>query len=547
MTMRVRTAPAVMALLMTAAACEDPLTAKNFNQPDIERIFSDPAYLEPAIASGYQLCRNAVASSNLFVQLVAMSLESYSPVNNYDFALRAAIPRMPIVNNKAEQHAEGNAFSGLQRNGRMAANAVAALDRLAARGRTLGSRGGNARARAFGFFAIGCNIGYGALVWDSLAMVDHRMASDSVPPLESAEAVMTKALAILDSALAMANTPDATAEGGFPTPSLWMSGTALTRDEFVKVVHTMKARFRSGVARTRAERDAVDWGAVLADAEAGVNHDIEVMVGGASGWSQGFGAQSCSCGLSNLSPMYYGFADVGGQYQAWLQDLPYGSGNVVIVTPDLRWPQGTTHAQQYAASHESSAWTDRPYIANRGGPGLYGEPWGWSYYDLVRYHYIRRAGGVGNFPEFLQAETDLMAAEAALRLGQIAKAAEFIDISRTRNGLPPLSGVITTATQPVPGGANCVPKVPDPVTHVLSCGTIFEAMKYEKRMETAFNLLGAWFFDSRGWGDLIPNTPLEYPLPVAEIDVRYPTTRPYYNLGGGGPSSAPWPGTYGLP
>jgi hypothetical protein len=67
-----------------------------------------------------------------------------------------------------------------------------------------------------------------------------------------------------------------------------------------------------------------------------------------------------------------------------------------------------------------------------------------------------------------------------------------------------------------------------------------EAMKWEKRMETAYIYMGAWFFDSRGWGDLPKDTPLMYPVPVTELDSRL---KPYYNLGGGGPASAAL-GTY---
>jgi hypothetical protein len=68
-----------------------------------------------------------------------------------------------------------------------------------------------------------------------------------------------------------------------------------------------------------------------------------------------------------------------------------------------------------------------------------------------------------------------------------------------------------------------------------------EAMKYEYRMETAYSSFGRWFFAGRGWGDLVAGTPLEYPVPYDELDARQ---KPYYALGGGGPSSAA-PGTYG--
>ena len=39
-------------------------------------------------------------------------------------------------------------------------------------------------------------------------------------------------------------------------------------------------------------------------------------------------------------------------------------------------------------------------------------------------------------------------------------------------------------------------------------------------MELAFMQYGAWYFDSRGWGDLALGTPLEWPVPYQEMDTR---------------------------
>jgi hypothetical protein len=101
--------------------------------------------------------------------------------------------------------------------------------------------------------------------------------------------------------------------------------------------------------------------------------------------------------------------------------------------------------------------------------------------------------------------------------------------------------VITSATQAVPGDlTSCVPQVPSGAT--VSCGNILEAMKYEMRMETAYSSWGRYWLDSRGWGDLIESTALEYPVPYEEMQSRQ---RAFYNLGGGSPSSAT-KGTYGF-
>jgi hypothetical protein len=76
-----------------------------------------------------------------------------------------------------------------------------------------------------------------------------------------------------------------------------------------------------------------------------------------------------------------------------------------------------------------------------------------------------------------------------------------------------------------------------------ACGDILEAMKWEKRMETAYTTYGAWYLDSRGWGDLPVGTPLSWPVPFQELDARQ---RPIYDLGGSGGQAAAGPSTYGF-
>jgi hypothetical protein len=101
---------------------------------------------------------------------------------------------------------------------------------------------------------------------------------------------------------------------------------------------------------------------------------------------------------------------------------------------------------------------------------------------------------------------------------------------------------VNTATDPVPGGTACVPRVPVGPNGPTACGNIMEALKYEYRMETYFTGYGQWFQAMRGWGDLVVGTPLEFPVPYQEMQVRL---RPFYNLGGVGQPDAAAAGTYG--
>ncbi|MGQ0767515.1 MAG: hypothetical protein ACT4OZ_17850, partial [Gemmatimonadota bacterium] len=308
----------------------------------------------------------------------------------------------------------------------------------------------------------------------------------------------------------------------------------------------MRARFRSSVARTAAERAAVNWDAVIADATSSITAPVLVTIGGSSGWNIGFQSSQMhvSAGWSQISPMYWGMADVSGAYDAWLATPLNSRQPFLVVTPDRRWAQGSTRAAQQSGSPEPQNHTSFPYVRNRATSlDVPGDPWGTSFYDYHRYKYIRNASSTGQWPEFLPDEANLLAAEGHIRKGQIALATARIDISRVRAGLPALTGAITSLTDPVPGGASCVPRVPTaPSFTTTTCGNVFEAMKYEKRIEMAHGRLGSWYFDGRGWGDLVTGTTFHYPIPYQEMDAR---GLAFYSLGGGGPGTSPR-GTYGF-
>lgn len=542
---RVRPRALAPAAIVILTACADILSVDNTSDPQIEQIFATAASIEQTLRASFQSCHNALhtsAEGQLLPQMAVLSLEGYSILNNVGLGVRVGVPRIPIANALGTLSIFPD-FAQLSTGGRTTANAVNALDRLIARGLTLGTAAQNRRGRAFGFFSIGCHQGWLAMTYDSAAIVTPGLASDFIPPLSGAADVMRAAIAMLDSAIALASDPAALGSGGFPLPPEWVSGNTLSRDDFVRVVRSLRARFRAGVARTPAERAAVDWPAVIADAENGVTNDFMLTVGAAIGWVAQSITQSSL--YINMAPWYYGMADVSGAYDAWLARPMEQRDFFLVVTPDRRWPQGTTRAQQQADSTTTgTSISATPYVANRTGPDIVGHPWGVSYYTFNRLRYIRSAGNTGPFPSLTRAELNLLAAEGYLRAGNIAAAAAKIDQSRVGRGqLPALTGSVSSVDDPVPGGANCVPRVPSPPSFTsTSCGRIWEAMKWEKRMETAFTGYGQWFFDSRGWGDLVEGTAIEFPVPYQELDAR---RKPYYSLGGGLRSSA-LRGTYGF-
>lgn len=533
---------ATLSSLLWTTSCSDILAVSNTVNPSIDQVFNTPQTIQQTIASGYQSCHNSTESSGdgfLLPQMAVLSLEGYSTVANFGMGSRVGIPRGEIANTLGSLPIHQN-FTLLSLGGRLAANAINALDAVIKGGRTIGSPALDLGARAFGFFALGCHQGWLAMLHDSAAIVRPGMRSDSIPPLSGAQNVMLAAIAMLDSAVAIASIP--AAAGAFPLQATWVNGNALTRDNFVRLVRSLRARFRAGVARTPAERDLVDWPSVIADAENGITIDLTINVGPATGWNAGGNVGATL--FYFMSPMYYGMADVSGGYDAWLTLPLEERGFFLIVTPDRRWPQGATRAAQRTNSTVPTSFASTPYIANQTGVDLAGHPWGVSYYFFNRLQYIRAAGNTGAFPSITKAEMDLLAAEGYLRTGNIAAAAAKIDVTRAGRGqLPALFGAITSASDPVPGGTNCVPRVPIGPTYTsTACGSILEAIKWEKRMETAYTGFGQWYFDARGWGDLVQGTATEFPVPYQELAARQ---LPFYSLGGGGKSSAA-KGTYGF-
>ena len=126
--------------------------------------------------------------------------------------------------------------------------------------------------------------------------------------------------------------------------------------EFKKMVRSYRARFRADLARTPAERAAVDWAAVIADAQNGFTADhllsLDATNGPSPGWRRIYDPISGGGSWHQMPPFILGMGDVSGNYEAWLGTAlgARGAGNVsfFMVSPDLRFPQGTTRTAQQA-------------------------------------------------------------------------------------------------------------------------------------------------------------------------------------------------------
>lgn len=546
----VRHLAVVSTVALLAACVENPLDVDNNNQPDVERVYGTPSNVETAVSQLFKNMYNGQygTGDDIWTQTLSMSFESHSQLGNFGMGTRAAIPRNPIDNSIGNTVANGNFrdFDHLSRNAKSAGNAIAAINGFAALAQTIGSPARDARAKSVAYFALGYATGQLSLLYDSAAIILASQAVDEVPPFSGYAAVNAAALVALDSAIAIAQSPAAAVgSNGWPIPADWFSTPAtIDNATWLRMLRSYKAKFRAGVARTATERGAVAWQTVLADATNGITADFIVNANATTGWSGSVVSQlRVSSGWSQMTPFILGMADSTRGYDAWLAQPLQQRTAFLLRTADKRFPSGETRAAQQAVTGTGKGGPVAGsilYFRNRPtGEDTPAEPWGTWFYDNWRFWAIGAAGQNGPFVVMSVTETDMLAAEGHIRGGTIASAAMLIDKSRVRAGLPALSGVVTSATQTVPGGNACVPRVPQaPGFTTTACGTIFEAMKWEKRIETSFTGYAQWFVDARGWNDLVQGTALHWPVPYQELFAR---ERPSY----GSPDRAVR-GTYGF-
>jgi hypothetical protein len=533
-------------------ACKDTLVVQDVTDPDRDRALGRPADVEAFIGSTYAQIQNATlggSNDDLQTQLQVMGMENTSALANFAMGPRGAIPRTQIENTRNSTGDAGNFrdFTVLHRAARMAVIGIARLKVL-----TLGSPQQDARARSFARFVQGVAFGNLALAYDSAAIVSEDDDPQSIVPLSAYQAVLAAAFVELDSAMTIARA----SPSAFPLPTGWINGNALDTTGYFRLIRSYKARFRASVARTPAERAAADWASIIADANAGITADFIIAMNPAAGWDVVWPIQSYATGPANwhqMSQFWMGMADSSLAYDAWLALPNAQRAPFLVVTRDLRFPQGTTRAAQIADTLRPNyrTFTGFPYVRTRqAGEDQPGQPLQISMLDFYRSRSFFAAGRIGNYPIMTRAEIRLLAAEGYIRTGNIAAAVVRIDSSRVTNGgLPSLvtAGIADTLTA-LPGVVSCVPRVPDAAAgagayKASKCGNLWDAMKWEYRMETMYTGYGMWYFAGRGWGDLPQGTALYWPVPYQEMDTR---RQAFYSAGGvGGTGSAP-NGNYGL-
>jgi hypothetical protein len=525
-------AAAVTALVVTG--CLD-LEVQNALDPDRERALRNASDIEQLIAGGYRHYYNVgTASNGIGPVLMTAAYQHSATAANFGMVEFSSFPKSRVHHEAADDY-----YGQFANNWTWIYRAVAAVTEglfTLDEGAVSLPAADQARAYAYGYFVLGLAHGSAALLYDQGYIYDPTIAIDDVELAPYPE-LLAASLKYLDRAI-----QEATGKS-FEVPEQWMARD-VSETELIRLAHSYKARFRANVARTPAERAAVDWNAVLADIDRGITSTFSWNMRQGSGWSSGTANNIYRYGpWGQLSYMVLGMADQSGAYQRWMSRDPWDrhpnlsqdqTGEpFLIMTPDRRFPRGATIAEQQLAANRGTL------IELPTAGGGYGAQWNrpdrgsfrWSYY---RYHLFTQWATPGtnrhDWPEMRIEEMNLLKAEALFRQGNRGGAADIINQTRVAAGL--------NATDAAGTNTSCVPKLP-----TGACGDLWEMLKWEARLETMYAglFMAPWYFQSRGWGDLGEGVPLHLPVPGREAELLM--MQPY-TFGGVFEGSAPR-GTYG--
>ncbi len=515
--LHLRTLIVAGALGVALSGCMD-LDVTNPNVPDRERVLSRADEVETLVASSFRQVYNRAQENYPNLALGAMADNITGGFFDYSVADVSNEPRTAWNNSSL------NTRSGLAENpwydmyGVISSvnDALTAIDQ----GLVIGDAARTARARAFAKMVQGIAHGYLAMLYDQALVVDENTDLEALDPTVFAPytEVAAAALAMLDESIALSQATSFQVPGSVD----WINGITLSNTDLARVASSYAARILAYTPRTPAERAAVNWSQVLARVDAGMQYDLApdgLLAVWESNMRRLFARVRTRPG-DHVRVDYYalGPGDTSGGFQTWHATPSANRQPFQMSTPDRR-TQGAASATalgKYFGLNKNSIWS-----ADRGT-----HRWSW-------YYFLRSGAGdtyyLGPQPTMTKVEMDLLKAEALIRLNRAAEAVTLINLSRQANGqLPPV-----TVDGP-PAGNDCVPR------KVVSgaCGSLWDALMYEKNLEmTGIEGSVSWW-DARGWGTLQEGTPVQLPIPGRELENL---ALPVYTFGGNAGGGAPAP------
>ena len=524
-------------LALATAGCQD-LVVDNQNRPDRARATSQPTVIEASVAGTFRTWW-PVAGHDDYPSWAfsTMAREVTSGFADFGQLEVSTEPRSGWNNSPVNARSDVNAtpWFSLYRTLSTANDALMAIDS----GLFIVDTTRTVRTRAVGRFMQGLSTGYLGLYFDRAVVVDEDLVIDpgaATPlPFNEYPEVIEAAIEQLDSAIAVAQTRTFT----LPVDS-WLY-QALTRDQLVRLANSYVARLMvygarspeeraSGVALSNIAAGDAYWTEVIRRIDAGINFDFAPVAQQSilfDDWKRLVARLRTAGRPSDFGrPSYWllGPADSTDRFRTWAALDPSSRTGFQIVTKDRRI-QGTT------STGTTTPATPGKYVGYNNND-IFAASRGT--YRFSHYYFLRYGTGTswqtGPQAEMLRSEMDLLKAEALIRLRRPTEAIPLINRTRVANGeLTPILTIDGPVNEP-----GCVPRQLDG-----DCGSLWDALRHEKKME-GLGVTGVIaFFDARGWGELPEFTPVHFPVPGRELEnFQFQN----YTFGGpGGADAAPAP------
>lgn len=531
--LRFATVTAGAAVIALVAACNPDLNVTNPNQPDVARAISSGSDVRQLIGSSYntmylamQGCPDSDCEPDPGVATSVMADVFTMAFGNFGARFNGQEPRLAYNNSSAATDGKvssgpynaiygalGAANDGLKaiKNGVRVAPSPSSPDETQ-------------QMQAFAWLVQGMALGFESQVYDKGFVVTED--SEGTATLVDYKAMRDASITSLNKAITAATGKTWTIPQDFTSV-----GLNLTAGNFVKMANTLAARVIAYNARNATENAATDWAKVLTYANAGIStgtapFDLSIESDGGNTWydiTKGYGDLADGSWV-RVDQRIIQEASTNAQPTEWTST----TAPPFPVIPDLRFAHGTPNAAGNIEPAGADFWFEKsvPYAVARG-------VYFWSQWSHARYinaSFYNDNSLLGPAPYVLQAENDLLIAEALIRTnGDLARAATLINKTRVgRGGLP----AVTAAT---------------PKNELL--GAIF----YERDVELFDSGAAQGWFDRRridptvtynglaigniwsflGGTNLQKGTPRHLPLPAKELETLGMTV---YTYGGNTPN-----------
>jgi hypothetical protein len=524
--MRRHTVALTLGGLLALGGCQE-LTLTNPNNPDRGRALQQPASVEALAAASFRSWWPNVHDEAPVWAMSTMADEFTAAFFDFGILVASSEPRVAFDNSQtyADRFVNQDPWYSLYATLSQTNDVLQVLDS----GLTVqtGTQDDTPRTRAVAKLVQGLSHGYLALYFDRAWIITERTSTDTltVPGTTRLRGDPSPYRAVMDTALGELAEAARIAQGAtFTLPEGGWLFQSMTSAELARLARSYAARLRAQVARTPAERQAVGWAQVIADVDAGVTRDFTpIAVPGV--FFNDFTRVAARTRVATqpgdfarVDYMTVGPADSTGRFLSWINTPVSGRTRFQIVTKDRRiQPAGSPAADGKYFGYTTS----QRYQDARGT------------YHQSNYWYRRSGTGESwqNGPQLALTvdEMQLLKAEGLIRLNRAAEAVPLVNRTRVRNGeLPPVT------LEGPPNEAGCVPRKLNG-----QCGSLWDALRYEKRVELIGIHPPGAFLDGRGWGTLARDTPVHFPIPGRELATLQ---RPLYSFGGqGGQGSAPAP------